>query len=187
MSILFYIFAVVAVFAALMVITRRNPVISALYLLLCLFSLAMIYALLNAHFIALLQVLVYMGGIMVLIIFVIMIMNLRREDLRGGGVTAIKFVGLILSGILGIEMIRVFVKIEPAAMKTVDTGIGSVEAIAKKLFTDFLLPFEVVSVLLLVAMVGAIVLAIRKSEKSEVRRDEGQETIASLGREMNDE
>jgi NADH-quinone oxidoreductase subunit J len=160
-EILFYIFAVGGISSALLVVTRRNPIISAIYLIVNFFCLAGIYLTLHAQFIAVIQILVYAGAIMVLFVFVIMLLNLGDErSLRDGFSWKKVVAGGFGFGVL-MEMIYIFMK--PNSTQTIEmtraTNIGTVEAIGRVLFTQFLFPFEVTSLLLTAAIVGAIVLA----------------------------
>lgn len=164
---LFAVLAVVAVVTAILVIVQRNPVASAIFLIVTLFSLAGIYLLLNAQFIAVIQVLVYAGAIMVLFLFVIMLLNLEKEKKiitrqrlqKALGV----FLGVILLAQIGMIFSSVFLegtrgRFTPEQV----TAVGNTQVIARLLFTDYLLPFEITSILLLVAIIGAIVLAKRQ-------------------------
>jgi NADH-quinone oxidoreductase subunit J len=160
-EILFYIFAFGAIASALLVVTRRNPIISAIYLIVNFFCLAGIYLTLHAQFIAVIQILVYAGAIMVLFVFVIMLLNLGDErSLRDGFSWKKVVAGGFGFGVL-MELIYLFMK--PSGTQTIEmtqaTNIGTVEAIGRVLFTRFLFPFEVTSLLLTAAIVGAIVLA----------------------------
>jgi len=164
-SIFFYILAIISVGSALMMITRRNPVIAALYLIVNFFSLAGLYLTLHAQFIAVLQILVYAGAIMVLFVFVIMLLNLGDERKLSDAISYKKTIAAGLSFGLLMELIYIFgftneslseSRFEKAA------EIGTVESIGKELFTRFLFPFEITSVLLLAAIIGAVVLAKRK-------------------------
>ena len=179
----FYVLGAFAVVSALLCIVQRNPVASALWLVSTMFALAAIYVLLNAQFIAAIQVLVYAGAVMVLFLFVIMLLNLGRDsgDLRGrpSRVAAIA-VGL---GLLA-ELV-LLARVTPGGLSLlggVAPGAGSplegfpagsaglaapasqgvVGAIAAPLFQTYLVPFEITSILLLAAAVGAVVLAKRK-------------------------
>lgn len=178
----FYIFGAIAVVSAMLCVLQRNPVAAALWLVSTMFSLAAIYVLLDAHFLAAVQVLVYAGAVMVLFLFVIMLLNLSRSesDLRGAGTitAAIVLVGLLLIELLllwqytpdrlaadiagrpGVTAAMAF----PAAGEVVrQSGAqGVVGAVAEPLFRTYLVPFEITSVLLLAAMVGAVVLAKRR-------------------------
>lgn len=160
----FVILAVVSVVTAILVILQRNPVTSAIYLIMTFFALAGIYLLLNAQFIAVIQVLVYAGAIMVLFLFVIMLLNLEKEKKVIARHRLQKFMGVVLGVVLLGQIGLVFQSVLLGGSKgsfppEKVAAVGNTEVLAKLLFTDFLLPFEITSVLLLVAMIGAIVLA----------------------------
>jgi NADH-quinone oxidoreductase subunit J len=164
---LFVIFAVIAVATAVLVVVQRNPVSSAIFLILTFFALAGIYLLLHAEFIAAIQIIVYAGAIMVLFLFVIMLLNLEKEKrlvarnrlLKGVGV----FLGAVLLAQIGMVLQRVLLEGTPGKFPPEKvTALGNTQVVAQLLFTDFLLPFEITSVLLLVAIIGAIVLAKRE-------------------------
>ncbi len=166
-AILFYGLAAIMVVSSLMVILRKNPVHSALFLVLTFLCLAVLYLLLNAQFIAAIQVIVYAGAIMVLFIFVIMLLNLESEVSSKSGHGLQKFWAMVISIVLAIS----FVSIMTVKVFTGEKGIfspetvnaaGNSEVIGRLLFTEFLLPFEITSVLLLAAIIGAIVLAKKK-------------------------
>jgi NADH-quinone oxidoreductase subunit J len=164
--IIFWAFAGLAVLSALACITRRSPVASALWLVATLFCLAALFVLLDAQFIAVLQVLVYAGAIMVLFLFVIMLLNLGRAgptDLKGPLGLG---VGVLLAGLLLVQL-RVLRQAGPPlvggpAHSAVAGGQGMIPPVAQPLFTTYLVPFEITSILLLAAIVGAVVLAKRK-------------------------
>ncbi len=179
----FYFFAAVAVVSALLCITRRNPVTAALWLVGTMFSLAAIFVLLNAHFIAAIQVLVYAGAVMVLFLFVIMLLNVghTRSDLRRAGFwfVAVLAVGLLSAQLLplsrytperlALEYSRTEAFSNPdqvfpggPAAREATQQEGVVGAVSRPLFETYLVPFEVTSVLLLAAIVGAVVLAKRR-------------------------
>jgi NADH-quinone oxidoreductase subunit J len=156
--------AVVTTITAILVIVQRNPVASAIYLIITLFCLAGIYLLLNAQFIAIIQVLVYAGAIMVLFLFVIMLLNLEKEKKIITRHRLQKVVGVFLGVILLAQIGMIFNSVLLEGGKgnfppEKVAAIGNTEVVARLLFTDFLLPFEITSVLLLVAIIGAIVLA----------------------------
>jgi NADH-quinone oxidoreductase subunit J len=160
-EILFYIFGFGGIASALLVVTRRNPIIAAIYIIVNFFCLAGIYLTLHAQFIAVVQILVYAGAIMVLFVFVIMLLNLGDErSLRDG----FSWKKVVAGGFgFGVLMELVYIFIIPSGRQTIEmtraTDIGTVEAIGRVLFTQFLFPFEVTSLLLTAAIVGAIVLA----------------------------
>ena len=167
-DLLFYVFALGALAAAVGVITLRNPMYCAISLLVSFLCVAALFLLRHAEFLALVQVFVYGGGIMVLFLFVIMLVNLHRlRESRVFGeyapmavVLALLLVGLVLFVFLGVDLQAVEA---PEAFVSVDGVVaGNSEAVAWILYREYLLPFEIASVFLLVAMVGAVVLG-RKS------------------------
>jgi NADH-quinone oxidoreductase subunit J len=164
-------FAGLAIVSATACVTRRNPVASALWLVVTLFSLAALFVLLDAQFLAVLQVLVYAGAIMVLFLFVIMLLNLGRggpTDLKGpiGLGLGVLLAGLLLVQLLVLRQPGSLAALGPAAGAGVApraaAGVGIIPALARPLFTAYLVPFELTSLLLLAAIVGAVVLAKRK-------------------------
>ena len=166
---LFYFASGMAVLSGILCITRRSPVASALWLVSVLFHLSVVYVLLDAHFIAAVQVLVYAGAIMVLFLFVIMLLNIGRtaaSDIRGPGGKLIA----IGAGLMVLTELLVLRKVVlPSAMVlpagTVERTMeqqGVIGAIARPLFQQYLIPFEITSVMLLAAVIGAVVLAKRK-------------------------
>jgi NADH-quinone oxidoreductase subunit J len=165
----FWIFGVIAMGSALLCITRKNPVVCALWLVVTLFALAAMFVLLDAQFIAVLQVLVYAGAIMVLFLFVIMLLNLGRPgptDIRGplGLLTATILSGALLLElrVLGQSPLPSAIQLPPGTVAALQQQQGIVGSVANPLFTAYLIPFEIASVLLLAAIVGAVVLAKRK-------------------------
>ena len=164
-QIFFYFLAIVSVGSALMVITHRNPVIAALYLILNFFCLAGLYLTLHAQFIAVIHILVYAGAIMVLFLFVIMLLNLGDEEKLAEKISVRKILAVGLSvGVLMeiLSIIGVSNTLLPPGDLNKGIDIGTVEFIGRQLYTSYLLPFEVTSILLLAAIVGAIVLAKKK-------------------------
>jgi NADH-quinone oxidoreductase subunit J len=166
-ALIFYSLAAVMVISSLMVILRKNPVHSALFLILSFLCLAGIFLQLNAQFIAAVQVIVYAGAIMVLFLFVIMLLNLDREASAGDGRGLRKFGALVLCLAIAFSFISastmsVFTGAKGAYPPEKVNAIGNSALIGKALFTDFLLPFEITSVLLLAAIIGAVVLAKKK-------------------------
>ncbi len=169
---LFVILAVVTTVTAVLVIIQRNPVSSAIYLIVTFFCLAGIYLLLQAEFIAVIQILVYAGAIMVLFLFVVMLLNLEKEKRMIAKHRLQKVVGVLLGAVLLFQIGMIFrsallrfsfldgAKGNLSPEKVAQ--LGNTQVVAQLLFTDFLLPFEITSVLLLVAIIGAIVLAKRE-------------------------
>lgn len=153
--------AVPLVAVAIMVIAHPSPVYSALFLVLTLFLLAVYFLFLDAHVVAALQIIVYAGAIMVLFLFVIMLLNLQSETLRAQrrGLGRVAMIGgVVLAAELGLLLARPTA--DPAPDAPPD-GFGTVEALSRELFTTYVLPFEVTGLLLLVAVIGAVVLAKR--------------------------
>jgi NADH-quinone oxidoreductase subunit J len=172
----FYLFGIIAIVSAVAFVTRKSPVAAALWLVNTMFSLAAMYVLLDAHFIGVIQVLVYAGAIMVVFLFVIMLLNLghvsQMGDARGmGWKLAAGLVGLaLLAQVFALTKARV-----PEALTLPENSLanevaatGAIAPIAGPLFNEYLLAFEVTSVLLLAAVVGAVVLG-RRGEKSNAR------------------
>ncbi|HEU5305150.1 MAG TPA: NADH-quinone oxidoreductase subunit J [Gemmatimonadales bacterium] len=181
-EVVFYIFAGIAVVSALMCILQKSPVAAVLWLVSTMFSLAAIYVLLNAEFIAAIQVLVYAGAVMVLFLFVIMLLNLgsARSDLRGPSTVAatVVIVGLLVVELLALlhysprrlaaefspwptysDPATLFVAGQITQQEAAARGV--VGAVARPLFQVYLVPFEITSILLLAAIIGAVVLAKR--------------------------
>jgi NADH-quinone oxidoreductase subunit J len=170
--ILFYLFAAVAVLASLLVIAQRNPIYSVLFLIASFGALSGLYVLLEAPFVAMIQIIVYAGAIMVLFLFVVMLLNAPHEDteedlergVRPVSSGRVKAFGALLAVVLVVELIWVVVASRRAPIAfTSQAAVSSVAAIGRSLFTDYAFQFEVTSVLILVALVGAVVLARRES------------------------
>ncbi len=167
-QLVFYVFAGLALTSSLFMVTRQNPVYSAMWLVLTLFSIAGMFVLLEAHFLAALQVVVYAGAILVLFLFVIMLLNLGHDfepDLKG------KFWWVFGGGLGLVLFAELFVAINDAPMSS-DIDMltpwlrerGAVAGVAEPLFQNYVVAIEVTGVLLLVAMVGAVVIAKLKAE-----------------------
>lgn len=159
---IFYIFGGMAVLAAFLMIISWNPVAAVLNMILVMFCLAALFVLLNAHFIAAIQILIYAGAIMVLFMFIIMLLNLRGNEpiwkSRDRNIV-LSFIGFLLA-------IGAFIKLSGTLKssglnQTMQVGedFGTTAMVGKVLFTDYLLPFEIASILLLVAIIGAVILA----------------------------
>ena len=163
-DVLFYVFTALTLLCGVLVIANpfsRNPVTSAMFLVLTIISMSGLFLLLHAFFLAAVQILVYAGAVIVLFIFVIMLLDLKEEQRR-----KIKFFGLA-AGLVSVGIVAsIFIKALASAKPGVDTPAveGDTYALGKLLFTNYTLPFEVVSVLLLVAMIGVILLSKKKLE-----------------------
>jgi NADH-quinone oxidoreductase subunit J len=175
-QILFYVLGTLAVVASLLVIGQKNPIHSVLWLILSFGGLSGLYILLDAPFVAVIQIIIYAGAIMVLFLFVVMLLNAGREDTDEDEASpvpmhrsAMRF-GVVLSALLVVELVWALVSAgtlggvfgAPAALPQ---AVSSVRTIGRALFTDYAFAFEVTSILILVAMVGAVVLARRESPK----------------------
>ena len=162
--IVFGILAVLAIASAVITISSRHPIISAMSLVAHFFMLAGLYLTLQAQFIAVLQILVYAGAIMVLVIFVIMLLNIPIEEHQLRKTNLTKTIAILLSSGLAIELITVFVSMQknvnylsPNALQN-----GTAAVISKVFFNSYLIPFEAIGLLLLTAIIGAVMLAKRK-------------------------
>src|SRR5215472_10208652 len=162
-QILFIVFGVICVAGAINLLVQRHPINSALSLVVVMSSLAMIYLLLGAEFVAAIQVIVYAGAIMVLFVFVIMLLNAGAEERTQGSRIA------LLLGVPGVAVLActvgwMLIRRNPqfGGVKISDTNFGATSEIAKLLFRNFLLPFEITSVLILIAIMGAVVLGKRE-------------------------
>lgn len=160
-AIAFYVFAATAVVFALTVIAARNPIYSALGLIGCLFAVAGVFALNAAHLVAILQVLVYAGAIMVLILFVIMLLSLTPEELGRPVVNLRKILSVFLLAAVAVVLAGRLGAAPQAAVPPADPSFGTIEGVGLMLFSRYLLPFEMVSLLLLAAILGAAILSRR--------------------------
>ncbi len=157
---IFWLLSLLALFSAIMVLVSKNPVNSVLWLIVVFFSISGHYLLLNAQFLAIVNIIVYAGAIMVLFLFVIMLMNLNSETEPQRNIW-MKFFGVISGGLLlwiFISATRSAVEIQGKDAMVGSGDIGLIENLGKVLFTQYALPFEISSVLFLSAMVGAVVI-----------------------------
>ncbi|MFD2144830.1 NADH-quinone oxidoreductase subunit J family protein [Mucilaginibacter antarcticus] len=156
---IFYFIAFLSVFFAILVITAKNPVHSILYLVLTFFTFTIHYILLNAQFLAVVNFIVYMGAILVLFLYTLMLMNLNK-DAEPVKSSLVKIAAVIGGGCFLVTIIASVRALDPSATVVLkDPNLGLVKNLGKTLFNEYLLPFEISSVLLLSAMVGAVLLA----------------------------
>ncbi len=168
----FWILAAFITFFALFTMTRRNPVTAVMSLVATFFGLAAMYATLSAHFLAVLQVLVYAGAIMVLFIFVIMILN--REEVAPLALRPLRVLGVLAAVYLFVKFTDIVsVGVPAGAPAAAAEGFGTVAAVGDMLFREFLYPFEAISVLLLVAIIGGVVIS--RSHQKEVSAERAAE------------
>jgi len=171
-TILFYLFAGIAIVASTLVIGQRNPMYSIMLLIASFGALSALYIQLDAPFVAMAQIIVYAGAIMVLFLFVVMLLNAPQEDaavwdrthpLRRPGMGRL---GALLAGLLIVQLVWALVRATDASAAVGERGdvaaISSVRSVGRVLFTDYVFAFEATSILILVAMVGAVVLAARE-------------------------
>jgi len=160
---LFYFFSIAMLFCGVLVITSKNPVNSAIFLILVLFFMAGLFVLLHAFFLAAVQVLVYAGAVMVLFLFVIMLLNIKGEEahrLHWFGVAS----ALIIIPLLMWELTEILKRDDQNILATNENIIGTTKDIGRLLFSRYLLPFEIASLLLLMAMVGVIILSKKEAK-----------------------
>ena len=169
--VLFYIFGAIAVVSAILVITRHNVVHSAAFLGATLFAVAGLFLTLNAEFLAGVQVIVYVGGILVLFVFVIMLISVERAA-HERQYNRQWTIAIVTAGILIVEIVYGLYRgkdsfVLPSVVPPAAAAVGNSEQVGMALYTAYLLPFEIASILLLVAIVGAVVLAKKRTQLEE--------------------
>lgn len=171
-QILFWILSIATLFSALMVVISKNPVYSVLWLIITFFTISGHYILLNAQFLAIVNIIVYAGAIMVLFLFVIMLMNLNKETEPQKN-KWLKLIGVVAGGSLFLVLVAALRHTEKQITELGSGDIGLIQNLGKVLFNDYVVPFEISSILFLSAMVGAVVLGKRDpgplSTSGEVR------------------
>ena len=163
----FYFLSFLAILAAVMVVLSRNPIHSVLYLILTFFAIGGHYILLNAQFLAIVHIIVYAGAIMVLFLFVIMFLNLNKDSEPKKSFLA-KISATIASGLLFLVMVGTIKSYYMNISKEADSQIGLVSNLGKVLFDEYMLPFEISSVLFLSAMIGAVILGKKPIDKQTI-------------------
>ena len=169
-DILFWVLSAIAVSCALGVILSRNPVNSVMFLIVTFFAISGHYILMNAQFLAIVNIIVYAGAIMVLFLFVIMLMNLNADVEPQKG-QLVQLAGLISGGVLFLVILAAIKTAQPQAIEKTPVDIGLISNLGKVLFTKYVLPFEISSVLFLSAMIGAIVIG-KKEDTSGLQSGE---------------
>jgi NADH-quinone oxidoreductase subunit J len=163
-ALFFYLFAFLSIVGGVLMVSFKNPLSGAFSLVLSLVSLAALFAMLDAEFIFILQILVYAGAIMVLVIFTIMLLNLNKEELHEAPVSRIRVLLILVLCALGaFGLMQVFAML-PASTAgvlpgAIDPSFGSIKSVGREMFGNYLYPFEVISLVLLVAVVGVVLLA----------------------------
>lgn len=160
-QILFWTLSILALFSALMVVTSKNPVYSVIWLIITFFTISGHYIILNAQFLAIVNIIVYAGAIMVLFLFVIMLMNLSK-DTEPQKNKWLKLAGAVAGGCLLLVMVAALRNTEQSMTEMGTGNIGLIQNLGKVLFTEYVVPFEISSVLFLSAMVGAVILGKRE-------------------------
>lgn len=156
---LFYFLSFLAVLSAIMVVFSKSPVHSVLYLIITFFCIGGHYVLFNAQFLAVVHIIVYAGAIMVLFLYVLMLLNLNRES-EPHKSNLLKVSAVIIGGLMLIVLVGSLKGTEQMVIEQT-SDVGMVKSLGKVMFTDFLLPFEIVSILLLASMVGAVMIGKR--------------------------
>ncbi|AFX98785.1 NADH-ubiquinone/plastoquinone oxidoreductase chain 6 family protein [Candidatus Endolissoclinum faulkneri L2] len=173
LPLVFYILAIVTITSAVMVVTSRNPVYAVLFLILTFFNAAGLFLLMNAEFLAMILLIIYIGAVAVLFLFVVMMLNINLVVLRQGFTSYLPIGGMIVLALLA-EIIMVIglggteLKVTAAATSPISYQITNAEAIGRVIYTDYVLAFHTAGIVLLVSMIGAIVLALR--QRTDVKR-----------------
>lgn len=157
-QILFYLFSAIALGSAVYFVFARNPLYSILSLIVTFFSIAALYIMLNAQFLGIIQIIVYAGAIMVLFLYVLMMLNLNKKD-ESRKQNINKFVGIFAAGILFIGMLGAYRGFTTGGVaQDVDSSVGLTKNLGKLLFNEYVLPFELASLLILAGIVGAVLI-----------------------------
>ncbi|MFL9838419.1 NADH-quinone oxidoreductase subunit J [Flavobacterium sp. ST-75] len=156
----FYILSAITLGTAFLTILSKNPIHSAIYLVLCFFSIAGHYLMFNAQFLAIVHLIVYSGAIMILMLFTIMLMNLNKEDEQNKSVLT-RFAAVIALGLVAFVLLATFIKAQPVIEGYQVSGqdYQSIKVLGQVLLNEYMVPFEFASVLLLVSMIGAVLLS----------------------------
>lgn len=166
-TVIFYILSAITLGAALLTVLGRNPIHSAIYLIVCFFSIAGHYMLLDAQFLAVVHIIVYTGSVMILLLFTIMLLNLREKHEPHKAIIS-KITAVVAACLVALVFLASLLKAQPLIQSYKETGADfqSVKVLGQVLFTDYLVPFEFASVLLLLAMIGVVMIS-----KKDVKRD----------------
>lgn len=184
-TILFYIFSAVTVIAALRVITARNPVHAALFLVLAFFNVAALWMLLQAEFLALALIMVYVGAVMVLFLFVVMMLDINIERLRQGFWSNLPLgalVGLLMVGEMGVVLSGRYFGLASLPPQNLPANYSNTKELARVLYTDYAYPFEIASVILLVAIIAAVMLTMRRRKDTKAMHPSDQIAVKAKDR-----
>jgi NADH-quinone oxidoreductase subunit J len=172
-TVVFYLVAAILLFAALRVITAKNPVYAVLYLVLAFFNSAVLWMLIDAEFLAISLVLIYVGAVMVLFLFVVMMLNINFETLRQGfwrHLPVAATVGVLMALELVLLLTHPFAKVGFGQLPDLAVGYSNVRELGLLLYTEYLLPFELASVILVVAIIAAIALTLRPRKQTKYQQ-----------------
>lgn len=166
-EVLFYLLSAVTLGSALLTILSKNPIHSAIWLVVSFFSIAGHYALLNSQFLAMVHIIVYSGAIMILMLFTIMLMNLNIADHISKPLVT-KIIAVVAFGLIGLTLVSSLVEVAPAVDTYVQSGkdYQSIEVLGQILLNEFVVPFEMVAVLLLMAMIGAVLISKKDTKRT---------------------
>ncbi|MDP2826471.1 MAG: NADH-quinone oxidoreductase subunit J [Sulfuritalea sp.] len=182
-TLLFYLFSAVTVFAALRVITARNPVHAALFLVLAFFNVAALWMLLQAEFLALVLIMVYVGAVMVLFLFVVMMLDINIERVRQGfwkNLPLGALVGGLMVGEMAVVLSGRYFGLASLPPQNHPADYSNTKELARLLYTDYAYPFEIASVILLVAIIAAVMLTLRR--RKDTRTMQASDQIAVKAR-----
>lgn len=181
----FYFLAAVMIFASLRVITARNPVHAALHLILAFFTAGGVWALLEAEFLAISIILVYVGAVMVLFLFVVMMLDINLDRIRQGFWSYLPLgavLGLLMVLEMGLVLGSKYFQVTTVDVPGPDAGVSNTQELGRLLFTDYVYPFELASVILLVAIIAAVVLTYRGPKKSKYTNPSKQISVQAKDR-----
>jgi len=184
-TLLFYIFSAVTIFAALRVITARNPVHAVLFLVLAFFNVSGLWMLLQAEFLALALVMVYVGAVMVLFLFVVMMLDINIERVRQGfwnNLPLGALVGLLMVGEMAVVLSGRYFGLASLPPRNLPADYSNTKELARVLYTDYAYPFEIASVILLVAIIVAVTLTLRRRKDTRGMRPVDQIAVKARDR-----
>ena len=184
-TLLFYIFSTITVIAALRVITAKNPVHAVLFLVLAFFNVAGLWMLLQAEFLSLVLIMVYVGAVMVLFLFVVMMLDINIERVRAGFWATLPL-GIVVGGLLAAEMAMVlsgkYFGLANLPPQNLPANYSNTKELARVLFTDYAYPFEIASVILLVAIIVAVMLTLRRRKDNKAMHSSDQIAVKAKDR-----
>jgi NADH-quinone oxidoreductase subunit J len=184
-TILFYIFSTITVAAALRVITARNPVHAALFLVLAFFNVAALWMLLQAEFLALALIMVYVGAVMVLFLFVVMMLDINIERMRQGfwsNLPVGALIGLLMAGEMAVVLSGRYFGLANLPPQNLPANYSNTKELARLLYTDYAYPFEIASVILLVGIIAAIMLTLRQRKDNKAMHASDQIAVKAKDR-----